>query len=128
MGDALGFKFLVPLEYDFELLNVVIKHRFLEGPASSEVQAGNYEIFSANKSLFFISKNMRLLPGASIIMAILLDKPASEVYTNETCPTPRCGSNLTKATPRGGRIYYVRPRYGLDANNVLNFLWLTIIL
>jgi len=37
--DALGFKFPVPSEYDFELLNAIIKHRFLEGSGSSEVKA-----------------------------------------------------------------------------------------
>lgn len=105
--DALGFKFPVPSEYDFELLNAIIKHRFLEGPGSSEVQADNYEIFSAKNSQVVISENVRLLPGASIIMAILLDKPASEVYTDETCPMPRCGSTLTTAAPGGGRIWYV---------------------
>jgi len=105
--DALGFKFPVPSEYDFELLNAIIKHRFLEGPGSSEVQADNYEIFSAKNSQVVISENVRLLPGASIIMAILLDKPGSKVYTDQTCPMPRCGSTLTTAVPGGGRIWYV---------------------
>ncbi len=107
MKDALGFELPVPSEYDFELLNVIIKHRFLEGPGSSEVQADNYEIFSAKNSQVVISENVRLLPGSSIIMAILLDKPASEVYTDETCPMPRCGSTLATAAPGGGRIWYV---------------------
>ncbi|TVY87151.1 hypothetical protein LAWI1_G007091 [Lachnellula willkommii] len=102
--DALGFKFPVPSEYDFKLLNAIIKHRFLEGPGSSEVQADNYEIFSAKNSQVVISENTRLLPGASIIMATLLDKPAGKVYTDETCPMPRCGSILTRAAPGGGRI------------------------
>lgn len=102
--DALGFKFPVPSEYDFKLLNAIIKHRFLEGPGSLEVQADNYELFSAKNSQVVISENVRLLPGASIIMAILLAKPASKVYTDETCPMPRCGSTLTTAAPGGGRI------------------------
>jgi len=105
--DALGFKFLVPSEYDFELLNVIIKHRFLEGPGSSRVQAGNYEIFSAKDSQVVISENVRVRPGSSIIMAILMDKPANKVYTDEMCPMPRCGSTLTTAAPGGGRVWYV---------------------
>lgn len=48
--DALGFKFPVPSEYDFELLDTIIKHRFLEGPGSSEVEAGNYELFNTKNS------------------------------------------------------------------------------
>jgi hypothetical protein len=105
--DALGFKFPVPSEYDFELLNVLIKHRFLEGPGLLEVRADNYEIFSAKNSQDIISENVRLLPGTSIIMAILLDKPASQIYIDKTCPMPRCGSTLTKAAPGGGRIWCV---------------------
>lgn len=105
--DALGFKFPVPSEDNFELLDAIIKHRFPEGPAWSEVQAGNYEIFSAKNSKVVISENMRLLPGASIIMAILFDKSASKVDTDETCPMPRCGSTVTTAAPGGGRIWYV---------------------
>lgn len=107
MEDALGFKFPVPSEYDFELLNAIIKHRFLEGPGSLEVQADNYELFSAKNSQIDISKNVRLLPGASIVMAILLNKPAGKIYTDQTCPMPRCGSTLTAAAPGGGRTWYV---------------------
>jgi hypothetical protein len=40
--DALGFKFPVPSEYDYELLDTIIKHRFLKVPGSSDVQVGNY--------------------------------------------------------------------------------------
>lgn len=105
--DALGFKFPVPSEYDYELLNAIIKHRFLKGPGSSEVQTDDYELFNAKNRQVIISKNVRLLPGSSIIMAILLNKPVSKVYTDETCPMPRCGSNLTTATPGGGRNWYV---------------------
>lgn len=112
--DALGFKFPVPSEYDFELLNAIIKHRFLEGPGSSEVQADNYEIFSTKNSQVVISENVRLLPGASIIMAILLEKPARKIYTDETCPMPKCGSTITTASPGGGRMWYTQPRLKLD--------------
>ncbi|TVY59236.1 hypothetical protein LCER1_G000231 [Lachnellula cervina] len=62
-------------------------------------------MFSAKNSKVVISENMRLLPGASIIMAILFDKSASKVDTDETCPMPRCGSTVTTAAPGGGRIW-----------------------
>lgn len=116
MEDALGFKFPVPSEYDYELLNAIIKHRFLEGPGSSEVQTDNYELFNAKSSQVIISENVRLLPGSSIIMAVLLNKPARNIYADETCPIPSCGSTLTTAAPRGGRNWYVEPCYGLSAN------------
>jgi hypothetical protein len=53
--DALGFKFPVPSEYDHDLLNTIIKHRFLEGPGSLDVNLGNYELFHARDSSQVIS-------------------------------------------------------------------------
>ncbi|OBT40995.1 hypothetical protein VE00_08259 [Pseudogymnoascus sp. WSF 3629] len=102
--DALGFKFPVPSEYDYALLNAIIKHRFLEGPGSWHVQLGKYELFSAKNSQDIFSESVRLLPGSLIIMAILLNKPTSTVYTDEMCPMPRCGSTLTTSARGGGRI------------------------
>ncbi|KFY91374.1 hypothetical protein V498_05511 [Pseudogymnoascus sp. VKM F-4517 (FW-2822)] len=102
--DALGFKFPVPSEYDYALLNAIIKHRFLEGPGSWHVQLGKYELLSAKNSQDIFSESVRLLPGSLIIMAVLLNKPTSTVYTDEMCPMPRCGSTRTISAPGGGRI------------------------
>jgi hypothetical protein len=100
--DALGFKFPVPSEYDFELLDTIIKHRFLEGPGSSEVEAGNYELFNTKNSRQVISANARLLPGANITMAILVSRAE---LVGEECPMLRCRSTRTTAAPGGGRLW-----------------------
>jgi hypothetical protein len=105
--DALGFKFPVPSEYDYKLLNVIIQHRFRNGPGAAEVKAGNYELFSAKNSKDIFSENTRILPGSSITMAILLFQRESEVHTDEICPMPRCSSNKITSAPGGGRSWYV---------------------
>jgi hypothetical protein len=100
--DALGFKFPVPSEYDYELLNNIVKHRFTDGPGSSEVEAGNYELSNTKNSQQVISANMWLLPGTSITMAILVRGPK---FGHEECPMPRCRSIRTTIAPGGGRLW-----------------------
>jgi hypothetical protein len=48
--DALGFKFPVPSEYDYDLLDAVIKEKFKAGPGALEVKANNYEYFKTSNS------------------------------------------------------------------------------
>jgi hypothetical protein len=100
--DALGFKFPVPSEYDFELLDRIVKHRFLEGPGSLEVEAGNYELFNTKNTNQIISANVRLLPGTRITMAVLVSRPE---LLDEKCPMPRCNSMRTTIAPSGGRFW-----------------------
>lgn len=99
--DALGRKFPVPSEYDFDLLDAVIKHRFNTGPGSLDVEAGNYEYFKMKNSDDVLSKNSQLLPGMAITMAIIVSRQTS---VDETCPKPECGSIQTVKSPGGGRI------------------------
>lgn len=100
--DALGFKFPVPSEFDYDLLDTIIKRRFKSGPGSMEVKAGNYELFKTKNSTEVVTATMRLLPGTAITMAIIVSKPTS---TDEICPMPRCGSNRTSPAPGGGRLW-----------------------
>ncbi|KAH6714436.1 hypothetical protein BKA61DRAFT_481678 [Leptodontidium sp. MPI-SDFR-AT-0119] len=100
--DALGLKFPLPSEYDFLLLDTIIKHRFLEGLGSLEVKVGNYEFFNTKQSTEVLSPDVRLLPGTSITMAILFQIPE---VTEDICPIPRCRSDQTATTPGGGRTW-----------------------
>lgn len=100
--DALGFKFPVPSEYDHDLLDTIIKHRFLEGPGSLDVNLGNYELFHARDSSQVISPQVRLLPGTSITMAILVERTE---LSDKECPMPQCKSTRTTVAPRGGQIW-----------------------
>lgn len=100
--DALGFKFPVPSEYDYNLLDAIIKHRFLEGPGSEEVTLGNYEMFLARDSSQVISQKARLLPGTRITMAILVSR---KKLSDQECPMPLCKSVRTTVARGGGRIW-----------------------
>jgi hypothetical protein len=99
--DALGFKFPVPSEYDYELLDTIIKHRFSDGLGSLDVKAGNYELFKAKDSKQVISSGVLLIPGSRITMAILLERP--EPAADYICPMPRCTSSYSAPVPGGGR-------------------------
>ena len=100
--DALGYKFPVPSEYDFDLLDVVVQQKFKTGPGSLDVQAGNYEYFKTKNSTDVLSRTSRLLPGTAITMAIIVGHPT---LTDETCPMPGCDSIQTTETPGGGRTW-----------------------
>ena len=94
----------MPSEYDFDLLDAVIKQKFKIGPGSLDVQAGNYEYFKTKNSNDVLSRTTRLLPGTAITMAVIVVHPT---LTDETCPMPRCGSVHTAESPGGGRTWYV---------------------
>jgi len=100
--DALGFKFPVPSEYDNGLLDVIIRHRFTEGPGSLDVSLGNYELFHARDSSRVISPTTRLLPGTRITMAIVVGRTD---LSDQECPMPRCKSDRTTNAPGGGQIW-----------------------
>jgi hypothetical protein len=100
--DALGRKLPVPSEYDFDLLNGVLKLRFQKGPGSGDVMLGNYELFDTCNSKRVITANTRLLPGSKITMAILVNKPLIE---DDHCPMQSCRSNRTSRAPGGGKIW-----------------------
>lgn len=100
--DALGFKFPVPSEYDHDMIDAIIKHRFSKGPGSLDVTFGNYELFNTKNSRQVISPQVKLLPGTSITMAILVGRVE---LSDQECPMPRCRSNRTMAAPGGGRIW-----------------------
>ena len=102
--DALGYKFPVPSEYDFDLMDAVIKQKFKAGPGSLEVEAGNYEYFNAKNSNDVLSRNSRMFPGTAITMAVLVIYPT---LTDAVCPMPKCGSKETTEASGGCRIWYV---------------------
>ncbi|OCL02612.1 hypothetical protein AOQ84DRAFT_422232 [Glonium stellatum] len=71
--DALGFRFPVPSKYSHDLLEVIIKHRFLKGPGSLEVKAGNFEVFN--------TKNRTRVTMAILVGSLaLMDERLAVVY------------------------------------------------
>lgn len=103
--DALGRKFPIPSEYDFALLNAIIEHKFQDGPGAAQVAEGDYEVMDARNRVQILSVGSPLSPGSSLTMAILIGKllDPNAVYTDESCPMPRCQSNTTTDFPGGGR-------------------------
>jgi hypothetical protein len=101
--DALGRKFPVPSEYDFGLLDRIIRHKFDSGPGSTEVQHGDYQVLDAKARGMALSPQSRLRPGSLLIMAILVGKP--RVLADRVCPMPRCASVQTTQMEGGGRVW-----------------------
>jgi hypothetical protein len=101
LEDALGFKFPVPSEWDYGMLENHIHYRFREGIGSQDVKAGNWELFKTKNSNDTILPHSRLLPGLEITMAIILSTP---ILSDERCPITKCQSDKTTVAPAGGRI------------------------
>lgn len=102
--DALGHKFLVPSEYDFDMLDQILKMRFRQGPGSADVQVGNYKIFVNKNSQQPVTSTTRLIPGTALTMAILLSR---STMSGDFCPMPRCYSKESTPVASGGRIWCV---------------------
>ena len=99
-------KFPVPSEYDFQLLDEIIRFRFKAGPGSRDVEMGNYELSKTRRSDQTVTASTRLLPGTAITMAILV---SIRPLTDECCPMPKCLSDRTAPTSDGGRLWWVPP-------------------
>jgi hypothetical protein len=103
--DAFGFKFPVPSEYDFSMLEHIIKYQFREGEASEDVKAGNYELFKSKNSSEVLPAGARLFPGIKITMAIIVAMSSPIV---EVCPMPLCKSVEMIPALGGARIWQVK--------------------
>ena len=100
--DALGYKFPVPSEYDYKMLENIVQYRFRHGDGASEVQAGNYELFRTRNNSHVFTERDRLLPGTEITMAIIIRHRTPE---EEVCPMAICASTRTELTVGGGRVW-----------------------
>jgi hypothetical protein len=84
------------------MLENIIQYRFRQGEGAREVKAGNYELVKTKNSSQPLSKDVRLLPGTEITMAVIVRKRTSD---DETCPMTRCGSTETTPIMGGGRVW-----------------------
>ncbi|KAF2800861.1 hypothetical protein K505DRAFT_227706 [Melanomma pulvis-pyrius CBS 109.77] len=100
--DALGFKFPIPSEYDYDMVETIIRRRFKEGTGSQDVIAGNYELCKAQKRSETITATSRLVPGTAIIMAVIVSIAES---SDSSCPIPQCGSRTILSCPGGGHTW-----------------------
>jgi hypothetical protein len=100
--DALGFKFPVPSEYDYSMLDNIIRHRFQEGAGSTEVVLGNYEFCKTNLRSAAITATSRLVPGTAITMSIII--PTFQ-FIDKACPMPKCPSFQATNYSGGGYVW-----------------------
>ena len=93
--------------------------KFANSPGHEEVMAGNYELSNRKNSKHVLSGDgsVALLPGMSIVMAIIVDQVP---LTDSTCPMPVCGSTDTVVVAEGGRKWYVRNTLRGEAKNNLH--------
>jgi hypothetical protein len=106
--DALGYRYPIPSEYDFESIQNIIKYRLRQSPAYREVVLGNYELFNTQNPKQVMSAHMLTPPGTAITMAILLNKPN---IPSDYCPMPHCRSDETQPVKGGGRNWLVYTAY-----------------
>jgi hypothetical protein len=96
--DALGRKFPVASEFDYDMLDTIVRRRFKEGAGSRDVALGNYELCKSKLRSATITATSRLVPGTAIIMVVIVQARPS----NTSCPMPRCSSVQADPCPRGG--------------------------
>ncbi|KAI1759347.1 hypothetical protein GGR53DRAFT_150799 [Hypoxylon sp. FL1150] len=107
--DALGRKFPVPSEYDYLLLEAIIKHKFKDGPGAEYVAEDYFEIMDTRNGFNVLSANSWLKPGCAITMAILIGAYNVDLSPDKLCPMPRCQSGRTIAILGGGRQWWAHP-------------------
>ena len=97
--DALGRVFPFPSECGIEALNIEIMCRFQQGPGRRQVMNGEFEIFNGKnvQPLFSVSEVSTLLPGMSVIMAVVLK-------TTDESPMPHCHCGPNEETLGSGKI------------------------
>jgi len=97
--DAFGVKFPIPTEYDYDLIDTVIRHRFKSGMGAMEVKVGNYELCRERDRFDVINETSRLQPGIAITMFIIVSGP---IIKEAVLPLPRCESAEVIPCPGGG--------------------------
>ena len=103
--DVVGRVFPFPSECSVAALNAEITVRFNKGPGRRQVQAGDFEIFDARDSRnpFTIADDSKLLPGISVLMAVIVVEEVLEDLGK--CPSPRCASLSFIQVPGGGKTW-----------------------
>jgi hypothetical protein len=100
--DAHGRVFPVPSEYDFDLLNTIVSHRFSSGPRVREVNPRPYRLLPANNTKVALTQTDQLLPGMRVKVAVIVGV-INMLYDMNYCIRKGCHSTrLTR--PRGGGV------------------------
>lgn len=99
--DALGRRFPLPSEFSLSDLECLLCNKFREGPGTTLVENGLYDLVNARNNTQVITEGTSggLLPGTHVIMAMLLQE---QQVVPGRCPIPRCTSNSITTVLGGG--------------------------
>jgi len=100
--DAFGVRFPIPTEYDYDLMDYVIRHRFQSGTGSMEVKVGNYELCRKRNRSDIVTETSRLQPGTAITMFLIV---STRVNKEKVWPTPHRDSAEAIPCPGGGSVW-----------------------
>ena len=102
LEDSLGRIIPVPAEYDWNMLNAVVRSKFATGPGRHKVAAGDYALFPTYNASQTLDPRRPLEPGSSVSMAIVIGKYGN--LHESGCPRPGCGSQDLAPNSSGGFI------------------------
>ncbi|KAF8857769.1 hypothetical protein BDZ45DRAFT_674515 [Acephala macrosclerotiorum] len=92
--DALGRRFIVPSEYDWDKLEAIIQAQFKQGPGQKKVLSGEYELFDRRTGTPITGPTFSgLIPGACITMTFIIGKYSRGKTIEDTCARIGCGSS-----------------------------------
>ncbi|KAF8860579.1 hypothetical protein BDZ45DRAFT_309392 [Acephala macrosclerotiorum] len=92
--DALGRRFLIPSEYDWDKIEAVVQAQFKKGPGSAKVRSGDYEMFYRGTGRSILESNFfGLIPGSHITMTIIIGRYRGEGLVPEGCTRIGCRSS-----------------------------------
>ncbi|KAE9376260.1 hypothetical protein N431DRAFT_400365 [Stipitochalara longipes BDJ] len=95
--DALGRRFVIPSEYDWDKVEAIIQAHFKKGPGSVKVRSGDYELFDQRTGLSIKESNFfMLVPGSYITMSIILGRYRGLGLAPESCTRAVCRSSRVK--------------------------------
>ncbi|CZR68156.1 uncharacterized protein PAC_18055 [Phialocephala subalpina] len=95
--DALGRRFLIPSEYDWDKIEAVIQAQFKKGPGSAKVRSGDYELFYRRSGHSIMESNFfGLIPGSYITMTIIIGRYQGQGLISEGCTRIGCRSSQIK--------------------------------
>ena len=98
--DAFGHKFPVPSEFDYHMLDTIVRRKFQTGFGAEDVAQGNYEYCKANMRSAVITATSQLVPGTAVVMVLLID-----ARSDKPCPMPLCDSVGANSYPSGGFVW-----------------------
>lgn len=109
-----------------QVVEVIIKEQFAQGPGHTRVQNGEYELYYTNNSSLLVSETDwgHLGPSCRVTMGIIVQHDDAE-----RCPNPKCCSRSFIKAKRGDNVWYVHTGISIIAahcNTAQNATYISI--